>query len=303
MKAKFIVFFIVFITMLISYTNHENTNIILEKEEINDEKESIMVSFNYNEEIKNIDLEEYIIGVVSCEMPASFENEALKAMAVAARTYALYKLESNKDTILSSTTSDQCYSGTEKLKNNWKSNYEKYYDKIKNAVNDTKGMYISYNDKPIYAAYFSISNGYTENSEDVFVSELSYLRSVTSYWDEDYSYKETTIEMSVQDFLNKLNINEFKINNIDISRGKHNRVDYITINNKKYKGTKFRSLLSLRSTDFEIKEDNNKVIIKTKGYGHGIGMSQYGANGMAKEGYTYEEIINHYYTGVKLMNK
>ena len=94
-----------------------------------------------------------------------------------------------------------------------------------------------------------------------------------------------------------------KIENIKIEKCSHGRVDTIYVNNHKYKGTKFRTLLSLKSTDFEIKNINGKVIIHTKGYGHGVGMSQYGANGMALEGYKYNEIINHYYTDVKIMNK
>ena len=94
-----------------------------------------------------------------------------------------------------------------------------------------------------------------------------------------------------------------KIESIKFEKCSHGRVNYIYINGNKYKGTKIRSLLSLRSTDFTINNKDNKVIIHTKGYGHGVGMSQYGANGMAQKGYNYIDIINHYYTGVKMMNK
>lgn len=202
MKNKFIVFFIMFIIMLCSYKQNDKYTLDnkLVSEAIKDgqpeESGSITVMVNHQNENKKLDLEDYVIGVVSCEMPASFEIEALKAMAVAARTYALYKLDTNSEYVLSSTTSDQCYSSLEKLKSRWKDKFESNYKRISLAVNETKGEYISYNDKPIYAAYFSISNGYTENSEDVFVKKLSYLKSVDSLWDKQYSYKEKSIEMT-----------------------------------------------------------------------------------------------------------
>lgn len=296
--------------MIFSYGKN-NTNNVLTIEKSNKEveknvennNEPIMVAVNYQNDTRNLDLEEYVFGVVSCEMPASFELEALKAMAVAARTFALYKIDTNENYVLSSSTSDQCYSSLDKLKTRWKNKYDDNYKKIKKAVSETKGEYITYNDKPIYAAYFSISNGYTENSEDVFVKKLAYLKSVDSSWDKKYSYKESNKEFSVSDFLNKLGISDTKIKNIKIERGTHGRVDTIYINNSKFKGTKFRTLLSLRSTDFEIKTSNDKVNIHTKGYGHGVGMSQYGANSMALEGYDYNDIINHYYTNIKIVNK
>ena len=186
--------------MLCSYNKNaldDDINKVLTSENIKEEnktneeeKEPIMVAVNYQNDTKKLDLEEYVFGVVSCEMPASFEMEALKAMAVASRTFALYKLQSNENYVLSSTTSDQCYSSIDKLKSRWKDKYDTNYEKIKKAVAETKGKYISYNDKAIYAAYFSISNGYTENSEDVFVKKLPYLKSVNSSWDKNYSYKD-----------------------------------------------------------------------------------------------------------------
>ena len=278
-------------------------NIKEENKTIEEEKEPIMVAVNYQNDTKKLDLEEYVFGVVSCEMPASFEMEALKAMAVASRTFALYKLQSNENYVLSSTTSDQCYSSIDKLKSRWKDKYDTNYEKIKKAVAETKGKYISYNDKAIYAAYFSISNGYTENSEDVFVKKLPYLKSVNSSWDKNYSYKESDKEYTVSEFLNRLGINDDKIENIKIEKCSHGRVDTIYVNNHKYKGTKFRTLLSLKSTDFEIKNINGKVIIHTKGYGHGVGMSQYGANELAKQGKNYRDIINYYYQNVNIIEK
>ncbi len=311
MKKKFIVFFIMFVILIYSYKDKvivgDNVfeNDIVDKDNVKDSKNSkdntIYVSALVNNKKTDLSLEDYIVGVVSCEMPASFDIEALKAMSVAARTYALYKSERNKT--LKTTTDDQCYIDESAMKEKWKNNFDKYYNKINNAVNDTKGEYMTYNDKTIIAFYFSISNGKTENVENVFSQKLDYLVSVDSSWDKRNNSNEKDIKMKVSDFLKKLNINDNKINNIKIDRSNTNRINNIKINNKNYKGTKFRSLLNLKSTDIEIKYDNDYVYIHTVGYGHGVGMSQYGANYMAQDGYKYDDILKHYYKGVKIVNK
>ena len=305
---KIIVFFIVFIMLIISYRDY---NVNLEKNEVLEDKvEKIeikkednkvqKVSIKYDKEVIDMNLEDYVIGVVSCEMPASFNLEALKAMAIAARTFAMYKIKTNKNYKLSTTTKDQCYISKNQMKRNWKSNYDRNYNKIKKAVNETKNMYMTYNDKVIISFYFSISNGYTENCENVFSQKLNYLKSVDSSWDKEYSYKIKTIRMKKSDFLKKLKINSNKIENIKIKRSKTGRINKITINNNSFKGTEFRRLLGLRSTDVELKEKDNYIYINTKGYGHGVGMSQYGANSMAKKGYKYDEILKYYYTGIEI---
>jgi len=302
---KIIVFLFVFIFMLLSYKNKkvvvdEEKNIV-KVEPV--ESENLKINILHNDEIINEDLENYVIGVVACEMPASFNYEALKAMSVASRTFALYKMKQNKDYDLTSTTSDQCYITIEEMKENWGTNFEKNYNLIKKSVIDTKNEYMTYNDEVIISFYFSISNGYTENCENVFVQKLDYLVSVDSQWDKNLNYKEKDVTFTIESFLNKLDINSSSIDKIDIDRSKTGRINKITINNKTFKGTKFRTLLSLRSTDVEIKYDKENVYITTKGYGHGVGMSQYGANEMAKLGYTYDEILKHYYSGIEIMNK
>ena len=186
------------------------------------------------------------------------------------------------------------------MKKNWGNNYERNYNKIKNAVSDTENMYMTYKDKVIISFYFSISNGYTENCENVFSQKLDYLKSVDSSWDKEYSYKKKTVKFSEKDLLNKLGIKSDSIKSIKIDRSKTSRINKIVINNKSYKGTVFRKLLGLRSTDFDIKRKNGLVYISTLGYGHGVGMSQYGANAMAKKGYKYDEILKYYYTGIKI---
>ena len=295
---KIIVFFICFIVLIFSYPEKENISTDIVKEEVKEKVQK--VNIDYKGETVSLDLEDYVIGVVACEMGASFDIEALKAMSVAARTFALYKIKTNKNYKLKTTTKDQCYITNKQMKKRWGKNYDKYYNKIKKAVDETKNEYLTYNNKVIIAFYFSISNGKTENCEDVFSQKLDYLVSVDSKWDKEYSYKKKTIKYNESNFLSKLGIKSDSVNDIKIDRGKTGRIRYIRINNKKFKGTKIRQLLSLRSTDFDIKVENGIVYITTRGYGHGVGMSQYGANGMAKEGYKYDEILKHYYKGVEI---
>lgn len=295
---KIIVFLFVFFLLLASF---KDKKYLADKIITNDkEEEKTIVKLSYNNDVNNLDLEDYVIGVVACEMPASFNSEALKAMAVAARTYALYKINKNPSYVIKSTTSDQCYIDKNKMKKNWGRNYEKNYNKIKESVNATNNQYMTYKDEIIISFYFSISNGYTENCENVFSQKLDYLVSVDSSWDKEYNYNEKETKIGISTFLKKLNIKDSKINNIKIDRDSTGRISNITINSKKFTGVNFRKLLSLRSTDIDISYDDKNVIIKTKGYGHGVGMSQYGANIMASEGKNYEQIIKHYYSGVNI---
>lgn len=301
---KIIVFFIVFSLVIITYP--EKSEFFVEPDKIIEEdipvEKDFSIKINYNGEVSDILLEDYVLGVVACEMPASFNVEALKAMAVAARTFALYKINNNKNYVMKTTTSDQCFISVDKMKKNWGSSFDKNYLKVKQAILETKNQYMTYNDEIIISFYFSISNGYTENCENVFSQKLDYLVSVDSTWDSKYQYKEKTVKYSVNEFLKNLDIKDNSIKNIQIIRSDTGRVNYIYVNGVKYKGSKFRSLLKLRSTDVEITHDKDYVYIKTKGYGHGVGMSQYGANSMANSGSKYDEILKHYYSGVKIVN-
>lgn len=243
-----------------------------------------------------LDLEDYVIGVVAAEMPASFTNEALKAQAVASRSYAMSSLKNNMIEI-SSTISDQVYQTNNELLNKWSGSYEKYYKKIKEAVAATKGEIVSRNGKILRTYYFSMSNGKTENSKDVF--NVSTFLSVDSpYENKNLKNFEVVKEYTEEELLKILGLSSFEVQNV--TRNDTNHVDNIIVSNKKYKGTEFRKLLGLRSTDFEIKKEGDKFLITTRGYGHGVGMSQYGANEMAKNGYDYKDIINHYYQNVEM---
>lgn len=250
--------------------------------------------------INSLKLEEYIIGVVAAEMPASFNIEALKAQAIAARTYAVYKMGQNNDYDIIASVSNQGYITKEEMRSIWKDNYDLYYTKIYKAVTDTKDLVMKYNNQVIESYYFAMSNGYTEKSSLVFNQDRDYLDSVkVEYDNSSLNNFEKTITFTKEEFCAKLNLpnQNIVINNID--RSSTNRVKTITINNICFKGTEIRKLLNLRSTDFNINISNN-IIITTRGYGHGVGMSQYGANGMANSGYTYEDILHYYYKNIQI---
>lgn len=253
--------------------------------------------------IESYNLEDYLVGVVSSEMPVSFEDEALKAQAVASRTYALKQMENNKENNYDVTDDvmSQVFSTNEELKEKWKENYDNNYNKIKKIVKDTEGEYLSYGGDYIYAFFFSTSNGKTEDNKDVFGENLPYLKVVDSSFDENESpsfYNSYTF--SKEDFYNKLGIDYSNSLNIsDIVKTDSGRIKSITINNNEFKGREFQKKLSLKSNDFTIKEEDN-ITIETRGNGHGVGLSQYGANALAKTKKSYKEILKYYYSETEL---
>ena len=260
----------------------------------------------YNEETKNISyvpIEEYVVGVVAGEMPIEFAKEALKAQAVAARSYVMIQMERNikNDYDVVDTVMNQVYLDKEYLMTVWKTSYTTNINKIKTAVLETRGEYISYDGKVAEALFFSTSPGITENSEDVFTNKVEYLRSVESTWDEISPVYTTNTTYSLEEFYNLLNVSYSEQLKIEVtSKTSTGRIKKIKINDKEFTGSYICSKLSLRSTYFEIIKEDNKIIIKNKGYGHGVGMSQYGAQGMALEGYNYQDILKHYYTGIEI---
>lgn len=255
------------------------------------------------DKIVELNLEDYVVGVLAGEMPISFEEEALKAQAVVARTYALKRvLNNNSEYDVVDTTKNQVYLDDEYLRDKWGKNYEKYIEKIKKVVNETSHEYIFFEDKIIDAMFFSTSVGMTENSEEIFPNELPYLRSVSSTWDEDVSpvFKEN-YKFTLKKFYELLGLKyNSKLTITKTSVTSTGRVKEIKINGTTFTGKKIQQLLDLRSNYFSIAKVGDNVQIETKGYGHGVGMSQYGANGMAKEGYKYEDIIKHYYQDVEI---
>lgn len=269
---------------------------------MDENSQNIVIKDQESNKISEMELEEYIVGVVAAEMPASFSMEALKAQAVASRSYAIYKINNSRgDYDVVTDVSNQSYITVLEMQKKWGNDFDKYYEKVKEAVESTKGEVLTYNGEVIEAFYFAMSNGYTEDAELVFSQNLDYLESVKSSYDnETLKNFLVTTNFSKEDFCQKLKISCNQITIKNIKKSSSNRVNEITINDKVFKGTEVRKLLGLRSTDFEINVTNT-ISITTKGYGHGVGMSQYGANGMASEGKNYQEILNYYYKNVKLM--
>ena len=255
--------------------------------------------YRSNGSVINLNMTDYLIGVVSSEMPASFNLEALKAQSVLARTYALKAKQTGKK--LTDTVNTQSYIDIDQMKNKWGNSFNTYYNKIKNAVENTNGEYLSYNGNYIEALYHSTNNGKTESSLDVFGNYYPYLISVSSEYDKNASSYLRTINMPLDTISNKLGLslnNDSVISILSYTDG--GNIKEININGNNFSGKKVRELLGLRSADFDISISDNNANITTRGYGHGVGMSQYGANGMANAGYSYKDILSHYYPGTTL---
>ena len=285
-------------------TASESINTVSEPEVVEQVQEevdnNIYVSVRRSDgRVVSLELEDYVTGVVGAEMPALFSSEALKAQAVIARTYALKA--NSMGQVLSDNESTQSYKDNGELASLWGGSYSSYYSKIKDAVNSTKGVYLTYNGNYIEAVYHSTSNGRTEDSSNVWGNYYPYLVSVDSVYDNTNPSFSISKSFSYSDLSSKLGIgvnssSEFNI--LGYTSG--GRVSSISIDGNQFSGVSFRSMLGLRSADFDIVKNDDGVVITTRGYGHGVGMSQYGANGMGKAGYSYSDILLHYYPGVSL---
>lgn len=255
-------------------------------------------------EIQIFPLEEYIVGVLAGEMPVYFELEALKAQAVASRSYVLKRLEYNKDSEYDVVDSvlNQVYLDDNYLKEAWGKDYVVNINKLRTAVNETIDEYLEYDGEIIDALFFSTSNGYTEDASIVFNLELPYLKSVESKWDaQTSSVFNSQKTMSLQEFYEKLGLEYKKQLSFNVlERSDTNRIIKLEINGNMLNATDVYNKLGLRSTDFNLTQVGTNVVIDTKGYGHGVGMSQYGALGMAKEGYNYMQILEYYYSGAEI---
>ncbi len=271
-------------------------------EEIIYEEPSVSVLNVYDGSVFTLPMEEYLLGVVLAEMPASFQDEALKAQSVAARTYTQKKLSSptheNADICMAASCC-QAYIFPDLYEGD-----DVSLAKVKKAVDETRGEIMTYKDEPVLAVFHSMSAGKTEDAENVWGSSVPYLKSAESFGEEEVDRFESTLTISFTEFKSKLNSMGASVNSpSDIGKAELTDAGYvksITIGAHSFKGSEIRSLFSLRSSAFTISADEELVTFSVKGYGHGVGMSQHGANILAKEGKTYDEILKHYYNGVEI---
>lgn len=290
----------------------KNTSIELEGES------TVKVFIRDSNTVQDVDLEEYIVSVVSSEMQANFELEALKAQSIAARTYlAARKVKPCEEASggdICDSIHCQVYMSKESRISAWgTADAESNWARIEEAVNATKGKVLSYDGELVmYPQFFSTSSGKTEKAVDVFSSDVPYLVAVESTGEEIAPKFETDLPaMGIDEFINIINVNYDKANltaaNIKseieiVSRSESGGVKEIRLGEENVKGTEFRSLLKLNSTNFEFEITDNEIKFSCKGYGHGVGMSQWGANVMAKEGQKYDYILKHYYNGVDIVD-
>lgn len=258
-----------------------------------------------------MDTTEYLTGVVAAEMPASFSAEALKAQAVAARTYAMYCAAQQKHgaaQICMDSSCCQAYLGREAMRERWGGDFEEYYGKINSAVRATAGEYLAYGGAPVLAVFHSSSAGRTAASGSVW-NAVPYLLSVTSPESADTvpGYI-SSVELSPLDFRDTLLAlcSEADFSGAEAgwigecTRDESGRVESIRLGGAEFTGAELRSAFKLRSTAFELTYTGAAFLFTVTGYGHGVGMSQYGANVMAQQGSDYREILLHYYPGTEL---
>lgn len=262
---------------------------------------------------------EYITRVVAAEMPASFDEQALKAQTVAAFSYALHRKSLGEDyskehegcELCTDSTHCKGYAEEDRLRSLWGDSYDAYMEKIRNAVNDVYGEYMAYEGEPVSAVFHSLSSGVTESAVNIWGHDYPYLVSVDSSFDRSLDGYETKVTVSknemkeiMKSYSDKCEFDKKPQNWI----GETVRSDAGTVLTIEFcgiilSGSKTRSLFSLRSANFTVEYSKENFIFTVHGYGHGVGMSQYGANEMAKRGSTYKEILLHYYTGVEIKER
>ncbi len=268
-------------------------------------------------ETSEINLDEYLLGVVSAEMPANYEIEALKAQAVVARTYTLYTITHNcekhgQSNICTSSSCCQAWISKEDRMARWSENErEQNWKKIEEAVYSTKGKVIEYNGQVIDAFFHSNSGGKTEIPVNVWGgTDFPYLKVVETSGEDSYSQYSSEVQFSKKDFIQKMK-NKYSDFSIDFNKDDSikileytdsGRIKTIKIGNKNLSGVEARSLFGLKSANFECKIENENIKFSVVGYGHGVGMSQTGADSMAKSGAKYDEIINHFYADVQIVD-
>ena len=263
--------------------------------------------------VEQVNIDDYLCNVVSAEMPADYEIEALKAQAVVARTYTIYKINNKKHEnadICDDSTCCQAWVDKETRFSRWEeSKRESNWEKIQKCVQETQGQIITYQNQPINAFFHANSGGKTELPVNVWGGTgLPYLQVVETAGEEGYKQYESEVELTQDELIEKLKTKYSDIS-IDFSNQEDlkileytdsGRVKTVKFGNHEISGVETRTLLGLKSTNFEISKENDKIKFTVKGYGHGVGMSQTGADAMAKQGKKYKEIINHFYSGIEI---
>lgn len=248
-------------------------------------------------------LEEYVLGVVAAEMPISFHEEALKAQAIAARTYVLKTTNGGQDSI-SPTVLRQVFIDKEQRMSKWGEYFPGNESKLEKIIEETRGRILNYKGELITAMFHSMSNGQTESSEGYSGNEVSYLSTVDSEWDKNLPNFTQAKVISLRDWqlIFGSNFGKEDFTGLVLERNESNRVARMVTEEKVWEGREVRELLDLRSTDFDVTFDSGKelVTIITRGYGHGVGMSQYGADAMAQIGESAESILKHYYQDIEI---
>lgn len=297
-------------------TSGSNTNLQEIEEPYNyDKYKTIKLLHTDNGNTEELNIDEYLYGVVSSEMPASFEIEALKAQAVVARTYTIYQIIHNPTKHENADMCDdfnccQAWISKDERFAKWESGEaENNWNKIVEAVNSTKGQIITYNGQPINAFFHANSGGITESSLNIWGGiDYPYLKSVETAGEEGYTQYASEVVLNKQELLKKL---QSKYEDCEIDFTQENciqilgyttsgRIKTIKFGNKEIAGTEARALLGLKSTNFTFSINGENIIFTVTGYGHGVGMSQTGADALAKSGSNYEEIIKHFYTNVEI---
>lgn len=288
----------------------ETKKVVVIRENYDDEtREKPSILLRNGTKTEEILLEDYLVGVVLAEMPPSFHEEALKAQAVAARTYSIYKIQRGKHTgydLCANSACCQAWIDYESLEPKFGDDWKAYYEKAKNAVLETENEVITYQGELIEAVYFSCSAGRTENAAAVWGNDVPYLQSVDSDGEETSSKYKSEVKYDDESFKaialeeNEKAVFSEKRNDWigEVLYTTGEGVNKIQIGEQWYTGTQIRRIYKLNSTKFSIAYEDDGVVFEVYGYGHRVGMSQYGANAMANEGKEYREILMHYYTDI-----
>lgn len=283
------------------------TSVLTDIGEKKDETVEDQIKINYYNQEDKISLDEYLIGVVAAQIPAYFEEEALKAQGVIARTFTLKKLKENDNIVF--TKDIQGYYSSSELENLWGVNdYTLYYSKIKDAIKSTDNLVITYKNELIDPLFHLVSTGTTRSAKEAWGQDIPYLQSIESIEDIRSPKYKNKYNFSLDEFAEILTNKYPDINfsqDIEkeiqiIERDKEEYVRLIQIGNKILNGEEFRKIVNIASSNFQIEFTNNEIGIVCKGYGHGVGLSQYGADNLGKEGKTYDEILEYYYKGIVL---